>query len=77
MALHPRQTITAELRRWRRRDNRVEGYIYGDIHEVWEDGERGSLGPIVDVVESVNWYLFVTNTEVYKAPKEEELPDEE
>lgn len=72
MAIHPQRTITAELRKWRRSANGVTGFIYNDINEVWEDGEEAFF-TVKEYVESVNYYLAVTNTEVYKLPKDEEL----
>lgn len=73
----PSRTITAELRKWRRRPEEgtliVEGYIYNDINDVWEDGDLALIYPVIDWVESVNFYLAVTNTACYKCPKDEEM----
>lgn len=71
----PSRTITAELRKWRRNGDYVEGYIYNDVADVWEDGDRALIYPIIDWVESVNFFLAVTNTACYKCPKDEERED--
>lgn len=69
----PQRTITAELRKWHKLDDQhVEGFVYDDINEVWEDGERALLFPIIQWVESPNFWLAITNTACYKLSKDEQ-----
>ena len=71
----PQRTVTAELRKWRYspETKQVEGHIYNDINDVWEDGDLALIYPVVEWVESTNFYLAVTNTACYKCPKDEEI----
>lgn len=67
----PQQTITGVLRKWQRKGRTgVTGYVYES--DIWDEGERCALLP-GEFVESVNYWLFVMNTQVYKLPKDEEL----
>lgn len=70
--ISPQQTITAELRRWHKLDDKhVEGFVYNDINEVWVDGEHALLFPIIEWIESTNFWLVRTNTACYKLSKDE------
>lgn len=73
MAVHPQKTVTAELRKWRRNGEYIEGYIYQDINDIWEDGDHAILGPVLSWPESANFYLAVTLTACYKLSKDEEV----
>lgn len=69
-----RQTITGVLRKWRRRsDSSVVGYVYES--DIWDEGEVAFLFP-GEYVESVNFWLFNMGSQVYKLPKDEEVPNE-
>lgn len=72
--ISPQQTVTAELRKWRYDSVRqkVEGFIYNDVNDVWEDGDFALIYPVIQWVESANFYLAVTNTACYKCSKDEE-----
>ncbi len=70
--ISPQQTITGVLRKWRRRGSGVEGFVYES--DIWDDGEKAWLFPGAFVV-SVNFWLFVMNTQTYKLPKDEEIKD--
>lgn len=73
----PRQTITGELRKWQRSEPRssqkgfVEGVMYNDSKDIWEDGEAAVIH-FDQWVESTNFYLAVTKTSCIKCPKDEE-----
>ena len=71
----PQQTITAELRKWRRNGSHIEGYVYNDVNDIWEDGDHALIYPVISWVESANFYLAVTHTACYKCSKDEELND--
>lgn len=75
----PQQTITGELRKWRRKTRNdgktfVIGKMYNDINEVWDDGDEAFI--LYDNwIESVNFYLAVNKMGAFKCPKDEEIPD--
>ena len=76
----PQQTITGELRKWRRKSRGdgktyIIGHMYNDTNDIWEDGEVAFIF-YNDWIESVNFYLAVTgHVGCIKCPKDEEIPD--
>lgn len=66
----PQQMITGVLRKWQRSGPGIRGYVYES--DIWDDGEEAFLFP-GEMVESVNFYLWVMNTQTYKLPKDEEI----
>lgn len=67
------RTITAELRKWRRNGDAVEGFVYNDINDCWEDGEWAYFTN-TEWFESANFYLVRVGGSVYKCSKDEESP---
>lgn len=54
----------------------IEGRIYNDINEVWDDGDLALIFPLKEWIESANFFLAVTQTgSTYKCPKDEENVD--
>lgn len=54
----------------------IEGRIYNDINEVWDDGDLALIFPLKEWIESANFFLAVTQTgSTYKCSKDEEIKD--
>lgn len=69
----------AELRRWWRDPNErtIWGFVYNDPLENWTDGDLGAFD-IVELIESVNFYVLKTNGILYlKLDKDEEIKHED
>jgi hypothetical protein len=69
--------VTAELRKWRRKHIggvlAIDGYVYNDLDEVWDDGDHALIYPILKEEEAVNHWLFSTHVRTYRCEKDEEI----
>lgn len=63
--------IRAEIRKWRLKEATIEGDIYKDTADVYDDGEHVVIMGIRKVSESPTFFLVETDFGVYKLDKEE------
>jgi len=63
--------IRAEIRQWQLRQNVVEGKIYNDTGDIYDDGENIVVIGIKDIRESPTFFLIQTDHGIYKLDKEE------
>ena len=69
-----RPLIRGMLRKWKFTNSGVEGYVYQDTHDVYEDGEHISLLNIKDKRETANFWLFESFTgPVWRADKDDQV----
>lgn len=66
-------TIRAEIRKWLLKSNTIQGKIYKDTAEVYDDGEDVVIIGIKKIAESTNFFTAETDFGIYKLEKEEEL----
>lgn len=71
MTISNNPIIRAEIRRWRRNAKAVEGFVYNDKQDCFEDGESIVILLIKDVRESPTFFLIETEGGIYKLPKDE------
>jgi len=63
--------IRAEIRSWSLNKNSIEGKIYKDTGDIYDDGEDVVILGIKQVAEGSNFFLVETDHGVYKLEKEE------
>lgn len=63
--------IRAEIRKWRLKETSIEGDIYKDTSDVYDDGEHVVIMGIKKVREGATFFLVETDYGVYKLDKEE------
>lgn len=63
--------IRAEIRKWLLRKNTIEGKIYKDAGDIYDDGEDIVIIGIKRVAEASNFFLVETDYGIYKLDKDE------
>lgn len=63
--------IRAEIRQWRINHTAIEGKIYKDTGDIYDDGESIVLLGIREVRESPTFFLVMTDHGIYKLEKDE------
>lgn len=64
-------TFRAEIRKWSLNKNTIEGKIYKDTAEVYDDGENVVIIGIKKVWEGPSYFSVETDFGIYKLDKEE------
>lgn len=63
--------IRAELRKWKLHKASIEGMIYKDTADIYDDGEHVVIMGIKKVHEGATFFLVETDFGVYQLQKEE------
>lgn len=63
--------IRAEIRKWLLKSNTIQGKIYKDTADIYDDGEDVTIIGIKQVKECSTFFLVETDFGVYKLEKEE------
>lgn len=63
--------IRAEIRSWWRNGHAIEGKIYKDTGDIYDDGEDIVLLSILKIKEAPTFFLVETDNGIYKLEKDE------
>lgn len=63
--------IRAEIRQWQLNKASIEGKIYKDASDIFDDGDDVCIVGIVRVAEGATFFLVETDFGVYKLDKDE------
>jgi hypothetical protein len=63
--------IRAEIRKWSLKGATIEGKVFNDTSDVYDDGEHCVIIGIKKVIEASNFFLIETDFGIYKCEKDE------